>query len=89
MDGWAEPAFAAVWLESLFLQVGDVMLVALTAVNDQRALCFHSIVTAAASMGLSPPCKRLQLPPRHVLDLLLRAVGCRPPCSWRGERSCW
>lgn len=31
------------------------MPVALTAVNDQRAVCFHSVMIAAASMGLSPP----------------------------------
>lgn len=65
------------------------MLVALTDVTDQRALCFHSIVIAAVSMGLSPPYRMLQLPPRHVMDLLFRAVGSCPPCSWRGERSCW
>lgn len=31
------------------------MPVALTAVNDQRAVCFHSVMVAAASMGLSAP----------------------------------
>lgn len=31
------------------------MPVALTAVNDQRAVCFHSVMIAAVSMGLSPP----------------------------------
>jgi len=31
------------------------MLVALTAVNDQRAACFRSVMIAAASVGLSPP----------------------------------
>lgn len=31
------------------------MPVALTAVNDQRAVCFQSVMIAAASMGLSLP----------------------------------
>lgn len=55
--GWASfcKVWAGVWLESLFLQVGDVMPVALTAVNDQRAVCFHSVMVAAASVGLLPP----------------------------------
>lgn len=60
--GWASRSWAAVWLKKLFLQVGGVVAVALTAVNDQRAVCFQSVTSAAVSgsatllaEGCSPP----------------------------------
>lgn len=51
--GWASfcRVWAAVWLKNLFLQIGGVVAVALTAVNDQRAVCFQS-VTNAVWVGL-------------------------------------
>lgn len=63
------------------------MPVALTAINDQRAVCFQSVTIAVASMGLSPPlaegCSCLL---RCAMDPLLGGVKCFPPCSWQVEK---
>lgn len=58
------------------------MPVALTAVNDQRAVCFQSVMIAAASMGLSPP----PCLPRCAMDPLFSSVKCFSPCSWCVEK---
>lgn len=84
--GWASfcRVWAAVWLKNLFLQIGGVVAVALTAVNDQRAVCFQSVTNAAVSGSaslLAEGCSSLRV--RCATDPLFSCVQCCPPCSWQ------
>lgn len=68
------------------------MPVALIAVNDQRAVCFRSVMIAAASMGLSLPLLKAAAASRGVRwthcsvvrNVALPAAGQR-----RRERHFW
>lgn len=57
---------------------------ALTAVNDQRAVCFQSVTSAAVSGSaslLAEGCSSLRV--RCATDPLFSCVQCCPPCSWQ------
>lgn len=91
--GWASfcRVWAAVWLKKLFLQAGGVVAVALTAVNDQRAVCFQSVTSAAVSgsaMLLAEGCSSLrgvrQTHSSAACSVALPAVG-----EWRSKWRFW